>query len=193
MYFRVITSINNYIGDAMERCVRKVEHELDIHVERLDILRNPQAAILLTLITQKSAPLLYHRESLQTIHVPPTTTQDGTSASATRGKSADVTTIFKPTSVYIDIDKVRAWAKGRNLNIRGSGTSWEARGGRMSPPKVVSQESRAMEQEELLLEESMLTPLQRKGKQAIQERTQAKADEQRKMKQSRPKQQQQKK
>ena len=57
----------------MEDAVRQVERELDVRVERMDILRQPANEALLQLITQqqRTAPFLYHRESCQSVHLTP--------------------------------------------------------------------------------------------------------------------------
>lgn len=152
-------------GDALEKSVRQLEKELEVKVERLDVLRSPEAAVLLSLITQRSAAFLYHRESLQSIHVPTAEAPGGSKTTSKNGSGA--TTI----PAYIDKDRLRAWAKGRYLP-----TAKLESPRRGKPPTVISQDSSALDQEELL-EDMALTPLQRKGKEAIKERTEAKAEE----------------
>ena len=59
-------------NDAMEKAVRDVERELGVKVERLDILRNPAAEGAMSLLTGKSPPFLYNRESCQSVDIKPT-------------------------------------------------------------------------------------------------------------------------
>jgi hypothetical protein len=156
----------------LETGVRQLEKDLHVKVERLDILKCPEAAVLLSLITQRSAPFLYHRESLQSIHIP--TAEQATNSKSNNNNKNGESSGGLPA--YIDRDRLRAWAKGRYLpTIRLEPPR------RGKPPTVVSQESTALEQEELL-EDLALTPLQRKGKQAIKERTEAKTEERKKVK-----------
>uniref|UniRef100_A0A7S3P8G2 Uncharacterized protein n=1 Tax=Amphora coffeiformis TaxID=265554 RepID=A0A7S3P8G2_9STRA len=139
--------------DAVEKAVRDVEKELGVRVERLDILRNPTAEAAMSLLTNKSPPFLYHRESCQTVHIPPAT-----------GEASAASVV--PT--YVDKDRLRAWATGRYL-------SPQVGKAKVKPPQVISQDGTAMEQDELL-EDLSLTPLQRKGKEAIKERTEKRAN-----------------
>jgi hypothetical protein len=139
--------------DAMEKCVRDVELELGVRVERLDILRDPSAEAVLALLTQKTPPFLYHRESCQVVHVTPS--------------SGDSSKADMP--IAIDKQRVRAWAKGRLLQARR-----EASGKKSATPVVVSQEDNSISQDDLL-EDMALTPEQLKGKQLIRERTEAKS------------------
>lgn len=139
--------------DAMEKAVSQVEKELGVRVERLDVLREPASEAVLTLLTARTPPFLYNRESCQTVHITPTTGG---------GKSK--------TPVFVDKARIRAWAKGRYLPPASATIQEE----RVKSPVVLSQEEKAIEQDELL-EDAMLTPLQRKGKQAIKDRTDAQA------------------
>lgn len=136
----------------MEKVVREVEEELGVRVERLDILRNPAAEALMTVITQRTPPFLYHRESCQVVHITPA-----------QGESSK-----KDMPIVIDKSRVRAWAKGRLLQSKRTPT-----GSKTKTPLVVSQEDKSMNQEDLI-ENMSLTPEQRKGKQLIRERTEAK-------------------
>lgn len=131
--------------DALESCVRQVEDDLNVQVERLDVLRTPESEAVLSLLTSKTPPFLYHRESCQVIHI--------------------------PKGGRVDYQRVRAWAKGRYLPPPSSLSSSTDRS---PPPVVLSQDGKAVDQDELL-EEALLTPLQREGKRAIQERTDAQA------------------
>jgi hypothetical protein len=137
--------------DAMEECVSQVEKELGVRVERLDILRDSSAEAALAMLTQKTPPFLYNRESCQVV-----------STSARPGEKIDPN-----LAVKVDNDRVRAWAKGRFLPPKKSAQ-------KIGAPVVLSQDDKGMDQDELL-EDQSLTPLQRKGKEAIKERTEEKA------------------
>jgi len=146
--------------DEMEKAVTEVERELGVRVERMDVLRQPAAEAALALLTQKNPPFLYHRESCQTVHIP--------SRASTGGGGSNTNT---NTAIFIDKSRLRAWAKGRYLPPIMAQSAADSK---VKTPVVLSQEDKAMEQEELL-EDMMLTDLQRKGKQAIKERTDAQA------------------
>lgn len=73
--------------DEMEAAVSKVEKDLGVAVERLDVARVPENEALLALLTQRSPPFLYHRESCQSLYQPN------------------------------DVSRIRAWAKGRYLGM----------------------------------------------------------------------------
>lgn len=152
-------------NDAMEKAVREVERELDVRVERMDILRNPSAEAAMSLLTSKSPPFLYHRESCQNVHIPTAAAGGGGGDSSSSSKT---TSTALPT--YVDKDRLRAWAKGRYLS-----SSQRTSSSKVKPPQVISQEGTAMDQDELL-EDMSLTPLQKKGKDAIRERTQERAN-----------------
>lgn len=129
--------------DEMEKCIRQVEKDLGVKVERLDVARDETAAALLSLLRgSNDPPLLYHRESCQMV------------TSAERGR-------------------IRALIKGRFLKVERQGP----RGKKAGSALLVSQDddAAALEQQDLL-EDQMLTPLQRKGKQAIRKRTQKKGE-----------------
>jgi len=141
--------------DAMEIVVSQVEKELGVLVQRLDILRDPSAEAALAVLTkQRRPPFLYHRESCQVVHVP---SRSGGDKSGTEKASAPL----------IDKERVRAWAKGRYLPPASASSAGSSSG---VAPKIISQEDRAIDQDELL-EDERLTPLQRRGKKAIRERT----------------------
>lgn len=141
--------------DAVEKAVRKVERELNVRVERLDLLRNPETeAVLKSLSSRMTAPFLYNRESLQVYHVAPV-------ADDNKSRSK------RDAPPVVDLDRIRAWAKGRFLPPKSEP---KLKGSKVSTPKFVVQDEGALEQEELL-EDMTLTPLQRKGKQAMKERT----------------------
>ena len=132
--------------DAMERTVQEVEKELGVRVERLDILRDPAAEAAMALLTQRTPPFLYHRESCQIVT---TVSPEGA------GKA-----------------RVRAWAKGRLLQARRVGMLPSGGTKKAKAPVVLSQEDNAISQEELL-EDMALTPQQREGKKRMKERTEA--------------------
>jgi len=140
--------------DAMEKTVREIEKELGVRVERMDILRKPENEALLALLAQqRTPPLLYHRESCQTVYLTPT------KGSSSAGKK-----------VYVNKDRVRAWAKGRYLTHH-SAAAVMPDNNKVAPPTLLpSQERGAVDQSELL-EEMALTPEQRQGKGLIEERT----------------------
>jgi len=158
--------------DAMERAVRDVERELGVRVERLDVLRDPSSEAALALLTQQKAPpFLYNRESCQTVHVPSRTGERGDTGGSSTSSSAS-------SRIYVDKARVRAWAKGRYLPAISSAAQQQADA--VQSPVVLSRdEDKGVDQDELLSLEEMddmaLTPLQRKGKQAIKERTAARA------------------
>ena len=127
--------------DDMEKCVKEVEKELGVKVERADAARDPDTAALLSLLTQgRNPPLLYHRESLQMLSVP----QKG---------------------------RVRSLIKGRLLNVGVP----ERKGKKGKPDALLVDDDAALDQQDLV-EDQMLTPLQRKGKQSIRERTKQKGE-----------------
>lgn len=117
----------------------------------MDLFRNPPSQVLLEILGTEP-PLLYNRHSCQAYHVPiPKATKD-------EERKAEP----------VDYDHVRAWAKGRQV------TSPKLRPAKVKSPVMISKEDNSMDQDELLEQE--MTPLQRKGKQAIQERTRAQAN-----------------
>jgi hypothetical protein len=84
--------------DEMENVVSQVERELGVHVERLDVARDPSAEATMSLLTQRRPPFLYHRESCQTVFAP-----------------------------NINKARVRAWAKGRIITTQSSSASSKAK------------------------------------------------------------------
>jgi hypothetical protein len=133
--------------DEMEATVCQVEKELGVRVERLDILRDPTAEAALTLLTQRTPPFLYHRESCQVVHVP-RENKDGK----------------RPV---VNKERVRAWAKGRYLAPLVNAA---AAVDKVKTPVVLQQDDQSIDQDELL-DDLSLTPLQKKGKEAMKERT----------------------
>jgi hypothetical protein len=129
----------------------------------MDLFRNPPSQVLLELLGTEP-PLLYNRHSCQTYHVPIPKTTHSKDSSERKAEP-------------VDYDQVRAWAKGRQV------TSPKIRPPKVKSPVMIPKEDNSMDQDELLLEQQQqqqeeltMTPLQRKGKQAIQERTKAQAN-----------------
>lgn len=137
-------------SDQVENVICQVEKELGVRVERMDILRDPPSQALMALLTSQDPPFLYNRESCQKISF-----QAPKSGSDERRKSAP-----------IDKNRIRAWAKGRYVPASRAPPS-SASG---PPPVIVSQEDPGQVDDEAL-DEMMLSPLQKKGKEAIRERT----------------------
>ena len=148
-------------NDALERCVSEVERELGVRVERLDVLRDPPSQALLGTLTRQPPPFLYNTDSCQVIHVP-------SPKAAAEGSDNK-----KKTSAPIDKSRVIAWAKGRYLLPRRESTS-DSAAAESNSPVVLSRNENAIDQEELL-DEMNLTPVQRKGKRAIKDRTEGKS------------------
>ena len=153
--------------DAMESVVSEVEGELGVRVERMDVLRDPAAGAVLGKLTTRGPPFLYHRESLQTVSVP-----------GAKPRSEDE----EETNAYvspISKDRVRAWAKGRCLaamSVTASGSGGGGLGPRGRKPTVLSQEENAIDQKELM-DELYMSPSQKSGKEAIEQRTAEKAQQ----------------
>jgi hypothetical protein len=108
--------------DEMDKIVRSVEKELDVKVERLDILRDRFARNLYEKIDEVEfrgkVPLLYHRESLQSIYGLDTK------------------------------ERVRAWAKGRWLPSKLSGIDGKGSGsGEFLPDEQEEQGELLMEED----------------------------------------------
>ena len=133
--------------DTMEKCIRSIEKEQHVHVERLDIMRNRNARRLYDKLVEGDIrspfPLLYHRESLQRVYG------------------------------VADIDYVRSWSKGRLLpnrdDIDGGMTGGEKKvsvlGGEDGDiPEEIDIEEFEMEMD------AELTPVQRRGKEAMKRR-----------------------
>lgn len=109
--------------DEMEKIVRKVEKELNVKVERLDILRDRFARNLYEKIDEVEfkgkVPLLYHRESLQSIYGLDTK------------------------------ERVRAWAKGRWLPSKMSGIDGKGSGSDQFLPDEQEEEGELFMEEDL--------------------------------------------
>ena len=138
--------------DAMEKAVRQIEKELHVKVERLDLARNPaNEAVLATVTNRYRVPVLYHRESREFYAFPAT-------------KDASV---VPP----LDMNALRAWAKGRFISRTPFATqAASAMGTQVQKPTVLTSEDKGVDQDDLL-EDLTLTPQQREGKKAMQERT----------------------
>ena len=150
--------------DAMEQAVRKVERQLHVRVERMDLLRQPESEAVLRSVGRGMAapPYLYHRESLQVYSMTPTKSGGG--------DDDEESEAARRYSVPVDVDRIRAWAKGRYLPPKVE----QKIGGIkvFAPTRVASRgDDGNTEDEDELLEELTMTPLQRKGKQAMKERT----------------------
>ena len=159
--------------DAMEDAVRQVERELQVRVQRLDVLRQPANEAVLHLITQQhTPPFLYHRESCQTMYLTPA--QQGAGSASKKEKETK-------KEIYVNKDRIRAWAKGRYLTGHSAAAGSMEDGmavKKVNAPNLLptqdSEDGGAMDQAELM-EEMALTPEQLKGKRLIEERTKAKA------------------
>ena len=128
----------------MEEVIKSLEKEQNISVQRLDIMRDRAARKLYEKVVEGNLrspfPLLYHRESLQRVY----------------GAA--------------DADLVRSWSKGRllpNLEDEMQDTEVTVLGG--------GEEGEApeedMDMEELEMEmDAELTPMQRRGKEAMKRR-----------------------
>lgn len=130
--------------DAMEKVIKSLEKERGVRVQRLNIMRDRHARKLYEKLVagnlRSPFPLLYHRESLQRVY----------------GEA--------------DADLVRSWSKGRLLPDDNHGDD-------MKEVTVLGGDEDAMlEDEELDMEElememdQELTPVQRKGKEAMKRR-----------------------
>lgn len=135
--------------DLMETTVGSVEKDLEVKVERMDVYRDPVAGeILKSIVANAEVPFLYNRESRQVVSM---------------AEGSD-----------IDKDRVRAWAKGRRLPDIVKEVDAE-QASNIPASYGVTDSEQGMDQEELL-DEEQLTPLQREGKKAIKERTKAKGE-----------------
>mmetsp|Transcript_19527 Transcript_19527/g.29385 ORF Transcript_19527/g.29385 Transcript_19527/m.29385 type:complete len:186 (+) Transcript_19527:68-625(+) len=132
--------------EAMEKIIKEIEKELGVKVDRMDVGRDMAAGNLFN-ICSKGAKL------------PPVLYHRESK------QSLSLQTPQEGGKIDLDIDKnrVRAWAKGRRLQ------DLEVNKDIGSAPVVVESE-----EEELAMEAGM-TPLQRKGKDAIKERTKTKS------------------
>jgi len=141
-------------SDEMEKMVRDLEKELDVTVERMDVLRDRFARKLFSAVDLEmdysgKLPLLYHRESGQTIY------------GSCRNKA-----------------RVRAWAKGRLLSYSKKLDYSDSAmiDGAMPFTSDEDEEADELElqrqqQEELeRYEEASMTDLQRRGKEAMRKR-----------------------
>ena len=136
----------------MESVIRTVEKERGVRVERLDVMRDRAARRLYDKLVEGDIrspfPLLYHRESLQRVYG------------------------------IADVDIVRSWSKGRLLPDRrgddvGSDERVSVLGGQHQggSEEDLSPEEMEMDMEELEMEmDAELTPVQRRGKEAMKRR-----------------------
>lgn len=134
--------------DFVEKMVSQVEKELGVRVERFDVMRDRNARLLfdkLDVQSKQQLPLLYHRESRQSV--------------------------FGLT----DKNRVRAWAKGRWLSADYKPTL---------PAEFYSieeEDAEGLGGEEMMMEDEDLTPLQKKGKNAMRDRLESDAKSKRKV------------
>ena len=99
IFFRVPPGLSPEC-DAMEQSVQEIEVELGIHVDRMDIARNKEAAQLMQLIGQDMPPVLYHRESRQVYQLRPPS-----GAAAVEGEGEEV----KAAVTEVDMTMVRKY------------------------------------------------------------------------------------
>lgn len=176
--------------DAMEKVISDMECELNIRVERMDIIRQPVNEVLFDMVatttsslhTVKSPPLLYHRESCQSYSIPTTTKTTTTPSTSSSQQQVPSSKINR--SNFIDKEMIRSLMKGRYLklslsssrqhytnNLLGSSSPTDynvnAPNVMMNNPDENDEQQRMNE----MLEDMTLTPQQKKGKQLIQQRT----------------------
>jgi len=132
--------------EAMEKVVREIEKELNVKVDRMDVGRDMAAGSLFTLCSKgASLPPVLYHRESRQIIALQTAKEGG-----------------KP-NMNIDKERVRAWARGRRL------PEFAVNKEIGSAPVVLESE-----EDEFLVEADM-TPLQRKGKDAIKKRTEKKS------------------
>ena len=153
LFFRVPPGLSPQC-DAMEASVREIEAELDVHFERMDIARSKEALLLMQLLGPDLPPVLYHRESRQTYQLRP---PSGAAAVDDEAQGA------KAPTVKVDMNRVRALAKGRRLTIQRDVITGQ--------PVFIGAEG-VMDEDDVL--DQQLPPLQRKGRQAMKARSDAK-------------------
>eukprot|EP00978_Attheya_sp_CCMP212_P031325 scaffold117941_cov60-Attheya_sp.AAC.7 len=127
--------------DLTEKKISQLEEELGVTVERLDVMRDRASSALNDLVNpfpDGKLPFLYHRESRQKL---------------------------VGIESCMDEHRLRAWAKGRWLPPSSTLESKKKGGG----SAVLEEEGEgSISQEELLqLEQQSMTPVQRKGRDAM--------------------------
>jgi hypothetical protein len=149
---------------------------LNVRVERLDVVRDPAAQATLALLTTKTPPFLYHRESLQIISLEDPESRakkkekQRQQRQRTSGNAMGTSSIDGP---LIDKVQVRAWAKGRYVSPPG--VRWgEIKAEKPSLIDKTNEDENAIDQAELLKDAS-LTPMQQEGKKSMERRTAEKA------------------
>jgi len=140
LFFKVPTGVNPQCS-AMEKCVKEVEKELGVRVERLDVANQLEAKALVNLISGRKPPLLYNRESKQIVYLP---------------EDAETP----------DIHRVRAWAMGRRVKPY---TATTQRGDVVPEGVLLDGEDNAIDQEDLV--DPKMAELQRASEEAIRELT----------------------
>jgi len=131
--------------DKMEKIIKSLEKENKIQVQRLDIMRDRAARKLYEKLVEGNLrspfPLLYHRESLQRVYG------------------------------LADEDLVRSWTKGRLLPDQSEEEETEVTvlgGGEEGEDAPMDME---MDMDEMEMEmDAELTPMQRRGKEAMKRR-----------------------
>ena len=142
------------VADEMEVKVKEIEKELGVEVVRLDVMRDRMAHKLYKTIDldcecKGTLPLLYHRESRQTIY----------------GKCSNPM-------------RIRAWAKGRWLSYSSKYFDYDndtTTTTDMDQFLPDDDDDDVMDEEEYeRLQEQAMTDMQRKGKEAMKQRMQQK-------------------
>lgn len=131
-------------GDDMEKLIKTIEKENGVQVQRLDIMRDRAAKKLYEKLVEGNLrspfPLLYHRESLQRVYG------------------------------LADKDLVRSWSKGRLLPDQNANEKAVTVLGGAGDDEMLGEEE-FMDMEELEMEmDQELTPMQRRGKEAMKRR-----------------------
>lgn len=131
---------------SMERVISDVEKELNVRVERLNISKNPAAAISLSLVSEgrNAAPCLYNRESCCVF------------------PSDDKKEVPTKTDV-------KTWAKGRFIT---TSDTYAAPHKSKRRPEFAGKENSFLEQDELAdsIKEQSLTPEELEGKRLVDKR-----------------------
>eukprot|EP01082_Thalassiosira_pseudonana_P011484 g10578.t1 g10578 contig4:2140361-2141068(+) len=130
--------------DDMEKLIKTIEKENGVQVQRLDIMRDRAAKKLYEKLVEGNLrspfPLLYHRESLQRVYG------------------------------LADKDLVRSWSKGRLLPDQNANEKAVTVLGGAGDDEMLGEEE-FMDMEELEMEmDQELTPMQRRGKEAMKRR-----------------------
>lgn len=152
--------------EVAERAVRRIERELNVRVERLDVFRDPSAEACWRLVTGKKPPFLYNRLTRQIIHIPLTPSAADSEDGAQKASPSK-------ESVHVDMDRLRAWAKNRLLTKDTVPVTAKTQPILLSVPE---EDETDMDRAELL-EDMTLTPRQKEGKEKIKQRTYSRGQE----------------